>query len=183
MLDKEADPVQKSRLHGVYEHVEGKWFHNGPTTLPRVAVHSGWTGGACKCHKSGRVKNACNPGGGRLSATLARGRSRAAAQTTETPFRQTTPAGAPTAAQPALAGSLQPKADCTEVCPSFCAWSPAFRVGPLAQPCGGLGPVVVGCWPRRAHLFQNKLSPETRRLGLEQAMTEITYLSTFWPCR
>jgi hypothetical protein len=126
MLDKEADPVQKSRLHGVYEHVEGKWFHNGPTTLPRVAVHSGWTGGA------GRVKNACNPGGGRLSATLARGRSRAAAQTTETPFRQTTPAGAPTAAQPALAGSLQPKADCTEVCPSFCAWSPAFRVGPLA---------------------------------------------------
>jgi len=101
------------------------------------------------------------------SATLARGRSRAAAQTTETPFRQTTPAGAPTAAQPALAGSLQPKADCTEVCPSFCAWSPAFRVGPLAQPCGELGPVVVRCWPRRAHLFQDKLSPETRRLGLE----------------
>ena len=66
MLDKEADPVQKSRLHGVYEHVEGKWFRGGPTTLPRVAVHSGWTGGACKCHNPGRVKNACSPGGGRL---------------------------------------------------------------------------------------------------------------------
>jgi hypothetical protein len=34
--------------------------------------------------------------------------------------------------QPALAGSRQPKAYCTGVCPNFCAWSPAVCVGSLA---------------------------------------------------
>jgi hypothetical protein len=46
----------------------------------------------------------------------------------------------------------------------------------------GIGACRSGVLATTCSLFQDKLSRETRRLGLEQDMTGITYLSTFWPC-